>query len=65
MDVLMLAGFHAPAIPSFEVVGNAGAVAFWQYEFAIVGKVGVRVLTIVILKEAGDEQMPADDGVNR
>jgi len=60
----MLAGFHVPAIPSFEVVGSAGAVVFWQYEFAIVGKVGVRLLTIVILKETGLEQMPVDVGVN-
>jgi len=29
-DVLMLAGFHVPVIPSFEVVGSAGAVVFWQ-----------------------------------
>jgi hypothetical protein len=65
MDVLMLAGLQVPAIPSFEVVGSVGAVVFWQYEFAIVGKVGVRLLTMVMLKEAGDEQIPVDDGVNR
>ena len=29
-EVLMLTGFHVPVIPSFEVVGNAGAVEFWQ-----------------------------------
>jgi hypothetical protein len=59
----MLAGLHVPAIPSFDVGGRTGAVVFWQYEFAIVGKVGVMLLTIVMLKETGIEQVP-DDGVN-
>jgi len=40
-------------------------MACWQYEFAIVGKVGVRLLTIAMLKVTGDEQVPVDDGVNR
>jgi hypothetical protein len=62
-DVLMLAGFHVPAIPSFDVEGSAGAAAFWQYEFAMVGKVAVIVPTIVIFTETGGEQLPAD-GVN-
>jgi hypothetical protein len=61
-DVLMLAGLHVPVTPSFDVVGSAGAVAFWQYEFAIVGKVGEILLTMVTFKEAGGEQL--DDGVN-
>jgi hypothetical protein len=29
-DVLMLAGFHVPVIPSLEAVGRTGAVEFWQ-----------------------------------
>ena len=29
-DVLITAGFHVPIIPLFDVVGNAGAVAFWH-----------------------------------
>jgi hypothetical protein len=62
-DVLMLAGFQVPAIPSFDVGGSAGAVAFWQYEFAMVGKVGETLPAIVMFKEAGVEQLPAD-GVN-
>lgn len=61
----MLAGVHVPAIPSFDVSGRAGAVAFLQYVFAIVGKVGVMLLTIAIFKETGVEQVPAVDGVNR
>jgi len=61
--VLMLAGLHVPVIPSFDVEGSAGATAFWQYEFAIVGKVGVTVPTIVIFKETGVAQLPAV-GVN-
>ena len=63
-DVLMLAGLHVPVIPSFDVAGSAGAAAFWQYEFAIVGKVGEILPTIVMFKEAGVAQLPADDGVN-
>ena len=54
-----------PAIPSFDVSGRAGAVAFLQYEFAIAGKVGMMLLTIVMFKETGVEQVPAVDGVNR
>ena len=30
VDVLMVAGFHVPAIPLLDIVGKAGAVAFWQ-----------------------------------
>jgi len=63
-DVLMLAGLHVPAIPSFDVGGSGGAVVFWQYESAIVGKVGEMLPTIVTVKEAGVEQLPADDGIN-
>ena len=58
----MPAGLHVPVIPSFEVAGSAGAAAFWQYELAIVGKVGEILPTIETLKEAGGEQL--DDGVN-
>jgi hypothetical protein len=62
-DVLMLAGLHVPAIPSLDVEGSAGTVVFWQYEFVIVGKVGETMPTIVMFKEAGVAQPPAD-GVN-
>jgi hypothetical protein len=61
---LILAGLQVPVIPSIEVVGRGGAVVFWQYESAMVGKVGEMLPTIVILKETGFEQEPADDGVN-
>ena len=30
LDVLIVAGLHEPVIPLLEVVGNAGAVAFWH-----------------------------------
>ena len=60
----MLAGLHVPVIPSFDVDGSTGAVVFWQYEFAIVGKVGEILATIVTFKEAGVAQLPAEDGVN-
>ena len=59
----MLAGLHVPVIPSFDVEGSAGTVVVWQYEFAIVGKVGEILLTIVMFKETGIEQVPAV-GVN-
>jgi len=60
----MLAGLHVPVIPSFDVSGSVGAVVFWQYEVAIVGKVGEMLPTIVTFKEAGTAQLPADVGVN-
>jgi len=63
-DVLMLAGLHVPVIPSFDVGGRTGAVVFWQYEFAMVGKVGVMLPTIVMFKETGMEQVLTVVGVN-
>jgi hypothetical protein len=63
--VLIEEGLQVPLIPSFDVGGSAGAVAFWQYESGIVVKVGEMLLTIVMFKEAGVAQLPADDGVNR
>jgi hypothetical protein len=59
----MLAGLHVPVIPSFDVDGSAVTVVFWQYEFAMVGKVGETMPTIVMFKEAGFAQLPAV-GVN-
>ena len=59
----MLAGLHVPVIPSFDVGGSNGTVVFWQYEFAIVGKVGEMLPTIVIFKEAVFAQLP-EVGVN-
>jgi hypothetical protein len=50
-DVLMLAGLHVPAIPSLDVDGSAGAAVLWQYEPAIVGKLGETLSTIVMFKE--------------
>ena len=59
----MLAGLHVPVIPSFDVEGSAGTLVFWQYEFAMVGKVGVTMPTMVMFKEAGFAQLPVA-GVN-
>jgi hypothetical protein len=61
--VLMLAGLHVPGIPSFDTDGSTGTPVFWQYEFAMVGKVGDTLATIAMLKEAGFAQLPAA-GVN-
>jgi hypothetical protein len=60
----MLAGLHVPVIPSLDVCGSAGAMAFWQYEFAIVVKVGEMLPAIVIFIEVGIAQVPVVDGVN-
>jgi hypothetical protein len=62
--VLIEEGLQVPLTPSFDVGGSAGAMSFRQYESAIVGKVGEMLLTIVMFKEAGVAQLPADDGVN-
>lgn len=53
VDVLMVAGFHVPVIPLLEIVGNAGAVAFW-HNSAICVNVGVicDVITIFIVVTA-------------
>jgi hypothetical protein len=59
----MLAGLHVPVTPSIDVGGRTGAVVFWQYEFVIVGKVGVMLPTTVMFKETGVAQLAAD-GVN-
>jgi hypothetical protein len=56
----MLAGLHVPVIPSFDVVGSTGSPVFWQYEFAMVGKVGVTLPMMVMLKETEEAQLPAD-----
>jgi hypothetical protein len=63
-DVLMLAGLHVPVIPSFDICCSAGAVEFWQYEFAMVVKVGEMLPTIVTFNEDGIAQLPVVDGVN-
>jgi hypothetical protein len=39
-------------------------VEFWQYEPAIVGKVGKILLTMVMFIEPLPTQLPADEGVN-
>src|SRR5579862_7376396 len=62
-DVLMLVGFHVPVTPSFDTSGRTVTPVFWQYEFATVGKVGVTLAAIVMIKETGVEQLPAV-GVN-
>jgi hypothetical protein len=62
--VLIEDGFHVPSIPSFDVVGNAGAMSFRQYESATVGKVGVILVAIVMFIEVGIAQLPVDDGAN-
>ena len=62
--MLIEEGFQVPSIPSFDVVGSAGATSFSQYESAIVGKVGVMVVAIVMFIEVGIAQLPEDDGVN-
>jgi hypothetical protein len=62
--VLIEDGFQVPLIPSFDICGRVVEVSFWQYEPAIVGKVGATLLAIVMFIEAGFEQLSAEDGVN-
>jgi hypothetical protein len=62
--VLIEEGLQVPLTPSFDVGGNEGAVAFWQYESAIVGKVGEMLVAIVMFNVTGVAQFPAGDGVN-
>ena len=62
--MLIEEGLQVPLIPSTDVGGSAGAVAFWQNESVIVGKVGETLVAIVMFKETGIAQVPADDGVN-
>ena len=62
--VLTKEGFQVPSIPSFDFVGNAGAISFRQYESATVGKVGVMLVAMVIFVEVGIAQLPEEDGVN-
>ena len=50
-------------MPSCDFAGSAGAVEFWQYEGAIVGKVGDILFTTVMFIEPGTTQLPADEGV--
>jgi hypothetical protein len=62
--VLIEEGVQVPLIPSFDLVGSAGAMSFRQYESAKVGKVGVMLVAIAIFIEVGIAQFPTDDGVN-
>jgi hypothetical protein len=58
----MVAGLHVPVIPLADVVGNAGAVAFWQ-SGPIAVNVGVICGLIVMLNVAVVAHCPAA-GVN-
>lgn len=62
--VLIVEGLQVPLIPSIDVSGSAGAVSFWQYELGNAGKVGVRLLAIIMFREAGVAQLAAGEGVN-
>lgn len=57
-----MAGLHVPVIPSFDTNGRDGGVELWQ-SGPMSSNVGVRVLTIVMFKEALFAQLAAD-GVN-
>ena len=62
VDVFITAGFQVPVIPLFEVVGNAGAVAFW-HKGPICVNVGIICDEIVTSIVAGTAHCPAS-GVN-
>ncbi len=58
----MVDGFHVPVMPLFDVVGNAGGVAFWHRE-PICVKVGVTFALTTMLIVAVVAHCPAV-GVN-
>jgi hypothetical protein len=60
--VLIVAGLQVPVIPLLEVVGRAGAVAFWQ-SGPIAVNVGVTCAVITISIVTGTAHCPAV-GVN-
>jgi hypothetical protein len=60
--VLMVAGLQVPVIPLLDVVGNVGAVLFWQ-SGPIAVNVGVTCGLMVTLKVVAVAHCPAD-GVN-
>ena len=62
VDVFIVAGLHVPVIPLLDVVGNAGAVAFW-HSGPICVNVGVTCALIVTLRVAVVAHWPAA-GVN-
>jgi hypothetical protein len=57
--VLMVAGLHVPVMPLFDVVGNAGAVLFWQ-SGPIAVNAGVICGLTVTLNVAMVAHCPAD-----
>jgi hypothetical protein len=60
--VLIVAGLHVPVMPLFDVVGNVGAVLFWQ-SGPIAVNVGVICGLMVTLRVAVVAHCPAS-GVN-
>ena len=62
--VLIEAGLHVPVIPFVEVVGNAGAVAFWQRVDGYAANDGVSLGLIVTESVAVFTAHCPDAGVN-
>ena len=60
--MLIVAGLQVPVIPLLDVVGNAGALEFWQ-SGPIAENVGVTCGSTVMLSVAVIAHCPAD-GVN-
>ena len=56
--MLIVAGLHVPAMPLLDVVGNAGALEFWQ-SGPIVLNVGVICGLIVMLNDPFIAHWPA------
>ena len=61
-DVLIVAGLHVPVIPLLDVVGNVGAVLFWQ-SGPICVNAGTTCALMVTLSVAVVAHCPAE-GVN-
>ena len=58
----MVDGFHVPVIPLSDVVGNAGAVAFW-HNGAICVNVGIACALMVTVSDVAIAHCPVF-GVN-
>ena len=59
----MVAGFHVPAMFSFDVAGSVGAVVPTQIEVGIVGNVSVTLFVTVMCTVVGLAHVDPD-GVN-
>ena len=61
--VFIMAGFHVPLMPLFELAGNDGAVLFW-HNGPMAVKVGVVTLVLTVIVSVAVEAHCPAVGVN-